>query len=149
MAVVADDITANRGEPRSSGPARRAIVRWSSRMFRREWRQQVLLLALLTVAIGATTFALAAAINAPPAATTTINLPGNDARLADDVAALTTAFGPGQVIYHRRLPSPARWRRLTYGPRTSAPPIRRCGCGPGDGRSRRASWLSPVSWRRS
>ena len=31
-------------------PARRAVIRWSLRLFRREWRQQILILALLTVA---------------------------------------------------------------------------------------------------
>ena len=36
-------------------PARRAVIRWSWRMFRREWRQQVLVLALLVFAVGATT----------------------------------------------------------------------------------------------
>ncbi|MGH9211266.1 MAG: FtsX-like permease family protein [Acidimicrobiales bacterium] len=35
--------------------ARRAVVRWAWRMFRREWRQQLLVLGLLTVAVGATT----------------------------------------------------------------------------------------------
>ena len=35
-------------------PARRAIVRWAWRLFRREWRQQFLILALITVAVGAT-----------------------------------------------------------------------------------------------
>jgi putative ABC transport system permease protein len=33
--------------------ARRAVVRWAWRMFRREWRQQVLVVALLTVAVAA------------------------------------------------------------------------------------------------
>ena len=33
--------------------ARRAIVRWAWRMFRREWRQQIVVLALLAVAVAA------------------------------------------------------------------------------------------------
>ena len=37
--------------PGSSGPARRAVLRWSARLFRREWRQMVLVLALMTVAV--------------------------------------------------------------------------------------------------
>ncbi len=36
---------------RSGAPARRAIRRWAWRLLRREWRQQVLVLALLTVAV--------------------------------------------------------------------------------------------------
>jgi putative ABC transport system permease protein len=35
-------------------PARRAVMRWAWRLFRREWRQQLLVLALIVVAVGAT-----------------------------------------------------------------------------------------------
>jgi putative ABC transport system permease protein len=38
-------------------PARRAVVRWAVRLLRREWRQQLLILALITVAVGATVVA--------------------------------------------------------------------------------------------
>ncbi|HEV7761856.1 MAG TPA: FtsX-like permease family protein, partial [Acidimicrobiales bacterium] len=43
-----------RGRQRDDGglPARRAVVRWAWRLFRREWRQQVLVLALLSLAVG-------------------------------------------------------------------------------------------------
>src|SRR5258708_27595402 len=34
--------------------ARRAVIRWGWRLFRREWRQQLLVLGLLTVAAAAT-----------------------------------------------------------------------------------------------
>src|SRR5271155_4721114 len=33
-------------------PARRAVVRWAWRLLRHEWRQQLLILALITVAVG-------------------------------------------------------------------------------------------------
>jgi putative ABC transport system permease protein len=48
-------------------PARRAVVRWAWRLFRREWRQQILVLALLTVATGATIVTAATAYNLAPA----------------------------------------------------------------------------------
>jgi len=35
-------------------PARRALIRWGMRLLRREWRQQLLILALITVAVAAT-----------------------------------------------------------------------------------------------
>jgi len=35
-------------------PARRAVIRWAWRLFRREWRQQFLILALIVVAVAAT-----------------------------------------------------------------------------------------------
>ena len=51
--------TAQRERPARAGgngglPARRAVMRWAWRMFRREWRQQFLILALITAAVGAT-----------------------------------------------------------------------------------------------
>ena len=40
--------------PRSGGvAARRAVIRWALRLYRREWRQQILVTALLTVAVAA------------------------------------------------------------------------------------------------
>ena len=44
-------------------PARRAVIRWAWRLFRREWRQQLLVLALITVAVAATFVGAATAAN--------------------------------------------------------------------------------------
>jgi putative ABC transport system permease protein len=52
-------------------PARRAVIRWAWRLFRREWRQQLLVLGLLTVAVAATTWGAGVATNTPPPATAT------------------------------------------------------------------------------
>jgi putative ABC transport system permease protein len=49
-------------------PARRAVIRWAWRMFRREWRQQMLVLALIVVALAATVVGAAVATNTPPRA---------------------------------------------------------------------------------
>jgi putative ABC transport system permease protein len=46
--------------------ARRAVVRWSWRLFRREWRQQVLVLTLITVAVAVTVAGASAAYNMTP-----------------------------------------------------------------------------------
>ena len=43
--------------------ARRAVVRWALRMFRREWRQQILVIALLTVAVAAAIASVTIAYN--------------------------------------------------------------------------------------
>src|ERR1700761_1514919 len=51
---------------RSSGPARRAIRRWAWRLLRREWRQQILVLSLLIVAVAATTVGLGLVYNIEP-----------------------------------------------------------------------------------
>ncbi len=47
-------------------PARRAVTRWAWRLFRREWRQQFLILALITVAVAATILGSTVAVNNPP-----------------------------------------------------------------------------------
>ena len=46
-------------------PARRAVIRWAWRLFRREWRQQLLVLALIVVAVAATIVGAAVATNTP------------------------------------------------------------------------------------
>ena len=74
-------------------PARRAMIRWGWRLFRREWRQQILVLALIAVAVTATVLGGAIATNTPPPARAgfgsadhLVTLPGSDPRLARDIA---------------------------------------------------------------
>jgi len=85
-------------------PARRAVMRWALRLFRREWRQQLLVLTLITVAVAATIFGAAVATNTPlPAnagfgsANALINLPPGK-NLAADIAAIRAHFGTVDVI---------------------------------------------------
>src|ERR1700722_5975838 len=47
------------------GPGRPAVVRWAIRLLRREWRQQLLILALIAVAVGATVVASTVATDTP------------------------------------------------------------------------------------
>ena len=58
------------GPERTTGgvPARRAMLRWSWRLFKREWRQQFLILLLIIVAVAAVVVGSAVAVNTPPAA---------------------------------------------------------------------------------
>jgi putative ABC transport system permease protein len=49
-------------------PARRAMLRWSWRLFKREWRQQFLILLLIVVAVAAVVVGSAVAVNTPPPA---------------------------------------------------------------------------------
>ena len=44
------------------------MIRWAWRMFRREWRQQLLVLALIVVALAATVVGAAVATDTPPPA---------------------------------------------------------------------------------
>lgn len=86
-------------------PARRAVIRWALRMFRREWRQQLLVLGMLTLAVAATVLGAGVATNTPPpsdagfgTATASVSLPGNDPRLAAGIAALHSGYGAVDVI---------------------------------------------------
>jgi putative ABC transport system permease protein len=92
-------------------------------MFRREWRQQILVLALLTAAVATSIgFASAAYIAAPVpddadfgAASHLIRLAGEDPDvLHADVAAAEASFGTYEVIYHRREPIPGLFEPVDY-----------------------------------
>jgi putative ABC transport system permease protein len=94
-------------------PARRAVTRWAWRMFRREWRQQLLVLALITVAVAATIIGAAVATNTPPPANAgfgtardmaTFQAP--DPHLASQIAALQHRFGPVDVIENQTFAIP-------------------------------------------
>jgi len=87
--------------------ARRAVVRWGWRLFRREWRQQLLVLGLLTVAVAATIWGASAVTNVqlpkPDYATfgtaaVQVTLPGTDPDLAADIAAIAGRWGPADLI---------------------------------------------------
>src|SRR5580658_5230168 len=93
-------------------PARRALFRWGWRLFRREWRQQLLVLGLLTVAVAATTWGAGVVTNAnlgdphwpvygtAPARAT---LSGRDPSLAADIAAIQRRWGPADVIENEKI----------------------------------------------
>jgi putative ABC transport system permease protein len=68
MSTALLDHTAQAGAGNGGVPARRAVIRWAWRMFRREWRQQMLVLALIVVALAATVVGAAVATNTPPPA---------------------------------------------------------------------------------
>jgi len=94
-------------------PARRAVIRWAWRLFRREWRQQLLVLALIIVAVGATVLGAAVATNTPPAASSgfgtaqdqaTYSAP--DPHLASQIASLQQRFGTLDVIENQTLAIP-------------------------------------------
>jgi putative ABC transport system permease protein len=92
--------------------ARRAVIRWGWRLFRREWRQQLLVLGLLTVAIAATVWSSCVDTNAQlpnpsyptyGTAPAMAKLPGSDPTLAADIAAIQRAWGPADVIENQKI----------------------------------------------
>jgi putative ABC transport system permease protein len=101
------------GTPNGGVPARRAVIRWAWRMFRREWRQQLLILALIVVAVAATVLGAGVATNTPPPAGTGFGtagdlatFPGHGPHLAAQIAALQHRFGRVDVIENQTIAIP-------------------------------------------
>ena len=93
-------------------PARRAVFRWGWRLFRREWRQQLLVLGLLTVAVAATVWGASVVTNAQLGnpnwprygnASAKAALSGRDPNLAADIASVQHRWGPADVIEEQRI----------------------------------------------
>ena len=91
-------------------PARRAVMRWALRMFRREWRQQLLMLGMLIIAVAATVIGAGVATNTPPpptagfgTATASVTIPGNDPHLAADISSLRSRYGAVDVIENQAI----------------------------------------------
>jgi putative ABC transport system permease protein len=109
--------------PRSGGfAARRAVIRWAGRMFRREWRQQILVVALLAVAVAAAIGSITIVHNTAPAdnsqfgsANTLLRFDGSDPRkLQAGLAAARRSFGTLEVIRHRSVPVPGSFETVDY-----------------------------------
>jgi putative ABC transport system permease protein len=92
--------------------ARRAVIRWGWRLFRREWRQQLLVLGLLTVAVAATIWGASVVTNTQLAnpnyatlgtAAAAVTLPGTDPHLAADIATIAGRWGPADLIENQKI----------------------------------------------
>jgi putative ABC transport system permease protein len=93
--------------------ARRAVIRWAWRLLRREWRQQLLILALIIIAVAATFVGAAVATDAQVPATAGFGTAQDMAtysdsgpRLAAQIAALRHRFGQVDVIENLALHVP-------------------------------------------
>ena len=113
MTSASDAALDLRGGGTRSLSARRAVMRWAWRLFRREWRQQLLVLTLIVVVVGAIFVAAAVATNNPtPAnlgfgtANDLASYQGAVPHLSAKVAALEHRFGRVQVIENETLSIP-------------------------------------------
>jgi putative ABC transport system permease protein len=109
--------------PRSGGlAARRALLRWAWRLLRREWRQQLLVLMLLTISVAAAIGSITVAYNAAPAedgelgsADYLLNFDGSDSQeLAAGLELVRNSFGTIDVISHRSVRIPGAVERIDY-----------------------------------
>jgi len=91
--------------PNGGVPARRAVVRWAIRLLRSEWRQQLLILALITVAVGATVVASTVATDTPApvagvlgTAQDAASVSGSPASINAQIKSLENRWGRVDVI---------------------------------------------------
>ena len=102
--------------------ARRAVTRWAWRMFRREWRQQLLVVTLLTVAVAAAIGSITLVYHTSSAANsefgsanTVLEFDGTDPqRLASGLAAAEKWFGTTDVIGHRSVVVPGSVDKVDF-----------------------------------
>jgi putative ABC transport system permease protein len=112
----------SRGRSGGAIAARRPLMRWAWRLFRREWRQQILVLALLTVAVAAAVASVTIVYNSSPtddaefgSANHLVRLDGADPRrLQAGIAAVEERFGTVEVIGHRSLAVPGGVDRVEF-----------------------------------
>ena len=110
--------------PRNGGiAARRAMIRWAGRLFRREWRQQVLVLTLLAVAVAAAICSITIVHNTDPAisdpelgsANAVLRFDGSDPRkLEAGLASARRAFGTVDALAHRSVVVPGSVEAVDY-----------------------------------
>jgi len=116
MSIALEERTsaeAGAGKGNGGVAARRAMVRWAWRLFRREWRQQLLILALVVVAVAATIVGATVAIDArAPAdfgfgtAHDMADFQNVDRGTATQIASLERRFGTVELIENQTLPIP-------------------------------------------
>ena len=122
-------VTERPGQRTPSGggvPARRAVIRWAIRLLRREWRQQLLILALITVAVGATVVASAVAADTPApiagvlgTAQDSASISGTPARINAEINDLESRYGRVDVIENETFSVPGSV--VTYSLRAQNP----------------------------
>ena len=104
---------AGRAPALGGSPARRAVVRWAWRMFRREWRQQLIVLGLLILAVAAATVAIAVATGAPTSpsaefgtANHLLTITGSPSQVDARIRAAARDLGNIEVIEHQKVKIP-------------------------------------------
>src|ERR1700691_2617676 len=113
MSTVAPGRPATRRAPNGGVPARRAVIRWAVRLLRREWRQPLLILALITVTVAGAVVGSAVATATPSPATAAFGtaqdlatFTGPGSRVGAEIASISRRFGAVDVIENQTFPVP-------------------------------------------
>jgi putative ABC transport system permease protein len=101
---------------------RRVVTRWARRLLRREWRQQILVLGLLALTVGAAAFGVAAAYNVVSlpnpqfgSASYLLQFGGvGQKTMAADIATARKAFGTIEVIGREFVSIPGSTQTIEY-----------------------------------
>ena len=98
------------------------MTRWARRLLRREWRQQILVLALLALTVGAATFGVAASYNVSPvpnpqfgSADYLVQFAGiGQQTMTADITTVRKAFGVIEVIGRQFVPIPGSTQTVEF-----------------------------------
>jgi putative ABC transport system permease protein len=123
MSVMLQDRPVLPGSVSGGAAGRRVVIRWARRLLRREWRQQILVLALLALTVGAAAFGVAAAYNVASlpgpqfgSANYLLQFAGTGQKtMTADIAAARRTFGTIEVIGRQFVSIPAPPRPSSTG----------------------------------
>jgi len=122
MSAMLQDRPVRPGSANGGTAGRRVVTRWARRLLRREWRQQILVLALLAVTVGAASFGVAAAYNVASlpnpqfgSANYLLQFAGTGQKtMTADIAAARKAFGTIEMIGRRFVSIPGSTQTVEY-----------------------------------
>jgi putative ABC transport system permease protein len=130
---MSDNATSETGanELETSRSGRRPVIRWALRLLRREWRQHVLVIVLLAVAVAAALFATTTAYNVgsdPSAefgnATHRIMIDHDDPAQSETfIAEATSYFADAEIVGETLVPIPGSAELLTVRSQDPAAPL--------------------------
>ncbi len=122
MSAMLHDRSVVSGSVSGGTAGRRVMTRWAKRLLRREWRQQILVLILLALTVGAATFGVAAAYNVASlpnpqfgSANYLLQFAGAGQKtMTADFTAARKAFGTIQVIGRQFVSIPGSAQTVEY-----------------------------------
>ena len=122
MSVMRQDRPVLPGSVSGGTAGRRVMTRWARRLLRREWRQQILVLALLALTVAAAAFGVAAAYNVASrpspqfgSASYLLQFAGTGQKtMRADIKAARAAFGTIQVIGRQFVAIPGSTQTVEY-----------------------------------
>ncbi|MGH3202819.1 MAG: FtsX-like permease family protein [Streptosporangiaceae bacterium] len=122
MSALQQDRPVRPGSVGGGTAGRQVLTRWARRLLRREWRQQILVLALLALTVAAAAFGVAAAYNVASlpspqfgSANYLLQFDGTGPKtMTADIAAARKAFGTIQVIGRQFVSIPGSTQTVEY-----------------------------------